>query len=92
MKIKSNSWKFVLKYIVVFFVCLVFAKAEINYISPFLIAFFFAGIYVGFEEKLLSIFVLSSALAVNPTLNSLLINITAVAVGLILFYIYNFSK
>ena len=92
MKIKSNSWKFVLKYIVVFFVCLVFAKAEINYISPFLIAFFFAGIYVGFEEKLLSIFVLSSALAVNPTLNSLLINITAVAVGLILFYIYKFSK
>ena len=92
MKIKSNSWKFILKYIVVFFVCLVFAKAEINYISPFLIAFFFAGIYVGFEEKLLSIFVLSSALAVNPTLNSLLINITAVAVGLILFYIYKFSK
>ena len=92
MKIKSNSWKFVLKYIVVFFVCLVFAKAEINYISPFLIAFFFAGIYVGFEEKLLSIFVLSSALAVNLTLNSLLINITAVAVGLILFYIYKFSK
>lgn len=92
MKIKSNSWKFVLKYIVVFFVCLVFAKAEINVLSPFLIAFFFAGIYVGFEEKLLSIFVLSSALAVNPTLNSLLINITAVAVGLILFYIYKFSK
>lgn len=92
MKIKSNSWKFVLKYIVVFFVCLVFAKAEINVLSPFLIAFFFAGIYVGFEEKLLSIFVLSSALAVNLTLNSLLINITAVAVGLILFYIYKFSK
>lgn len=92
MKIKSNSWKFVLKYIVVFFVCLVFAKAEINVLSPFLIAFFFAGIYVGFEEKLLSIFVLTSALAVSPTLNSLLINITAVAVGLILFYIYKFSK
>ena len=92
MKIKGNSKKFVLKYIAVFFVCLVLAKAQLNDLSPFLLAFFFAGIYVGFEEKLLSIFALTAALAVSPTLNSLLINITAIAIGLIVFYIYKFSK
>ncbi len=92
MKIKGNSKKFVLKYIAIFFVCIVFAKAQINGLSPFLLAFFFAGIYVGFEEKLLAIFTLSSALAVSPTINSLLINITSIAVGLIVFYIFKFSK
>lgn len=92
MKIKGNSKKFVLKYIAIFFVCIVFAKAQINGLSPFLLAFFFAGIYVGFEEKLLAIFTLSSALAVSLTINSLLINITSIAVGLIVFYIFKFSK
>ncbi len=92
MKIKTNSWKFVIKYLTIFFVCLVLANAQINGISPFLLAFFFAGIYVGFEEKLMSIFVLSSAVAINPNLNSFLINITAIAIGLIIFYIYKFMK
>ena len=85
MKIKGNSKKFVLKYLAIFFVCLVLSRAQINDLSPFLLAFFFAGIYVGCEEKLLSIFTLCSALAVDPSLDTLLINVTAVAVGLVVF-------
>ena len=92
MKIKGNSKKFVLKYLAIFFVCLVLSRAQINDLSPFLLAFFFAGIYVGCEEKLLSIFTLCSALAVDPSLDTLLINVTAVAVGLVVFYIFKFIK
>ena len=92
MKIKGNSYRFVLKYLVVFFICLVLSNANINGLSPFLIAFFFASIYVGLDYKLMATFTLCCALALEPTLESLLLNLTAVAVGILSYFIFRWSK
>lgn len=92
MKIKGNSYRFVLKYLVVFFICLVLSNANINGLSPFLIAFFFAGIYVGLDYRLMATFTLCCALALEPTLESLLVNLTAVAVGVLAHFIFRWSK
>lgn len=91
MKVKINS-KYIIKYLAVFFVCLVLANAKINNLSPFIYAFFFACLYVGFDEKLLAIFTLASATAVCPTLENFFVALTVGAVGLVVFYVHRLMK
>ena len=91
MKVKVNS-KYIIKYLAVFFVCLVLANAKVNILSPFVYAFFFACLYVGFDEKLLAIFTLASAVAVSPSLENFFVALTVVAVGLVVFYIHRLMK
>ncbi len=91
MKSKINT-KFILKYFALFFLCLVFANSEISGLSPFLFAFLFACVYVGLDEKLMSIFTLVSALVLDPTLESFYIAITFVAVCLIVYYFHRLIK
>ncbi|MBQ8281490.1 MAG: glycerol-3-phosphate acyltransferase, partial [Lachnospiraceae bacterium] len=78
----------VVKYFLYLVVCLILAKANLGSLSPFLFAFYFAGLYVGVEEKLLSFFTLASFVLVAPSLENLFIAITVVAVGMICFYIH----
>ena len=91
-KTKKISYKFILKYLVLFLICMLLANARVSSVSPFLFAFFFAGIYVGMEEKLLGIFTLCASMLINMSLNNLYVSITSVAVGLIMFYIFKFAK
>ncbi len=91
MKSKINS-KFILKYFALFFLTLVIANSEAKGLSPFLFALFFACIYVGLDEKLLSVFSLVSAMVVAPTLENFYIAITVVAVGLIMYYLHRLIK
>lgn len=91
-KTKKISYKFILKYLVLFLICILLANARVSSVSPFLFAFFFAGIYVGMEEKLLAIFTLCASMLINMSLNNLYVSITSVAVGLIMFYIFKFAK
>ena len=91
MKVKVNS-KYIIKYLAVFFVCLVLANAKVNNLSPFVYAFFFACLYVGFDEKLLAVFTLASAVAVSPSLENFFVALTVVAVGLVVFYIHRLMK
>lgn len=91
MKVKVNS-KYIIKYLAVFFVCLVLANAKVNNLSPFVYAFFFACLYVGFDEKLLAVFTLASAVAVSPSLETFFVALTVVAVGLVVFYIHRLMK
>ncbi len=90
--IKKFDLKIVLKYISIFLVSIILAKAEINGLSPFLFAFFIACLFVCLDEKIISFFVLLSAIIVSPTLENFLIALTVVAVGLISFYIHKFAK
>ena len=91
--VKSKiSYKFVLKYLALFFVCLVLSNGNINGISPFLFAFYFAGLYAGVDEKLLSAFTLASAVAVDVSLPSFYSALTVVAVGLVVFYFHKIIK
>lgn len=91
-KIKRVDYKYILKYLVLFFVSIVLGQAEINELSPFLFAFFFACVYVGLDEKLLGVFVVSSALLKNCSLASFFTAITVVAVGIIMKYIFRLAK
>ncbi len=75
-----------------FFACLVFANAKVYGISPFLFAFYFACVYVGVDEKLMAAFTLGSQLIVDFSLQSFLIAITVVTVGLINFYVDRLAK
>ena len=86
------NFKFVLKYLALFFICIVFAYGNINGISPFLFALFFAGLYAGLDEKLLAVFVLVSAVVVDLSLPSFYCALTVVAVGLCLFYFCRLIK
>lgn len=90
--IKKFDLKIILKYMSVFLVSIVLAKAQINGLSPFLFAFFIACLYVCLDEKIISVFALLSAIIISPTLESFLIALTVVAVGLISFYIHKFTK
>ena len=92
MKTKKVNGKFILKYLSIFFVCVVLANANINGLNPFLFAFLFACIFVGLDEKLIGIFVLCAAVLVNLTLSSLYIALTSVAVGLVVFYAHKIFK
>ncbi len=92
MKIKKLNISEILKYSAVAFVCVILARAELGSLSPFLFAFFFAGVFVGLNEKLLSVFVLLSGVLCEPTLESFLICLTVVAVGMVVFYFHKFIK
>ena len=89
---KDRVYLTILKYIAIYFICLIFAKAQIGELSPFLFAFYFALLYVGFDEKIAAAFVITSAVVVNYSLEYFLITTTVVAVGLINFYIHKLSK
>ena len=91
-KTKKINLKFILKYMALFFVSLLLANARVSGVSPFLFAFFFAGIFVGMDEKLLAVFTLSASMLTNMTLNNLYVSITVVAVGLIMFYVFKLMK
>ena len=91
-KLKKVDSKFILKYLGLFFVCIVLGLAEIDSLSPFLFAFFFACMYVGLDEKLLGVFVVCSALLVRCSLPSFFTAITVVAVGIIQKYIFRLAK
>ena len=88
-KFNKNSF---IKYFLYFVVCIVLANARLGVLSPFLFAFYFAGLFVGLEEKLLSFFALVSYVIVRPTLENFFIAITVVAIGLVCFYIHRLSK
>ncbi|MBR6779322.1 MAG: SpoIIE family protein phosphatase [Clostridia bacterium] len=92
MKIKKLKTQPILKYLVLLFVCFTFANAQINGLSPFLYAFLFALVFVGVDEKIASLFILTSAILFSPKLETLLVAITYVAVVLIVFYIHKALK
>lgn len=89
---KKFNYSVLLKYISLFFVCLVFANARLGELSPFLFAFYFALLYVGVNEKISSGFILCSACLIDFTIQTFFISITVVAIGLICFCIHKFSK
>ena len=92
MKIKKIDFNIVLKYISLAFVCLILSNAKVTDISPFLFAFYFACLFVGVDEKLISVFVIVSGLLFNWSIENFLVCTTVVAVGLIVFYIHKLSK
>ncbi len=79
-------------YAALFFVCLVLANAKINEVSPFLFAFLLACVFVGIDEKIMSVFSLTAAMIVNCSLSAFLIAITSVAVCLVNYYIHRLIK
>ena len=89
---KRFDYSGLLKYITLFFVCLIFANARLGEISPFLYAFYFALLYVGIDEKVSALFVLSSSCVICSTLESFFVDITVVAVGLINLYVHRLCK
>ncbi len=91
MKLKFN-FNTCLKYLALFFVCLVLSNARLGGLSPFLFAFFFACLYVGFDEKLLSIFTLASGMVFDVSLENFFVTITVVAIGIVVYYIHKLAK
>lgn len=92
MKIKNINSYLILKYLTLAFVCLILANSKIGDLSPMLFAFYFACIFVGVDEKLISAFVLLSSVCVNFSLETFLVAVTIVAVGLIVFYMHKFLR
>jgi len=92
MKIKKIYKNNLIKYCLIFLICLVFANAKVGELNPFLYAFFFAGLYVGINEKIFSIFALGASLLVMPTLQNFFITLTIVAVGVVVLYIHKLFK
>ena len=89
---KSFNLTKTLKYVALLFVCLVFANANIYGISPFLYAFLFACVFVGVDEKIMAVFTVGSAVAVEPSMQTFLTSLAVVAVCLISFYIHCLIK
>ena len=92
MKIKSLNKSIVFKYFLIGVVCFIFSCSSVGNFNPFLFAFFFAGLYVGLNEKILSVFVLLFSMLKNSTLNNIFITITVVAVGIVVLYIHKLFK
>jgi len=92
MKIKKIYKNNLINYCLFFLICLVFANAKVGELNPFLYAFFFAGLYVGINEKIFSIFALGASLLVMPTLQNFFITLTIVAVGVVVLYIHKLFK
>jgi len=92
MKIKKINYNNFLKYLSLGFVCLILSQAKISSLSPFLCAFFFACLYVGVDEKIISGLTLASGLLSEFNLETFLIYLTIVAVGLIVFYAHRLLK
>ena len=91
-KLKKIDGKFVLKYLVLFFLLLVLGEAEVKGLNPFLFAFFFACLYVGAEEKLCAIFTLAASMLSELSLENFLTTITVIGVGLVIFYLMRLLK
>lgn len=89
---KKSALNNVAKYCAIFFVCLVLANANIYEISPFLFAFYFACVFVGLDEKILSCFVIVCFMLGGICLQSFLIVATVVAVCLVNYYIHRLVK
>lgn len=89
---KKIELKVVFKYLSLLLVFLCLSKAEIYKISPFLFAFYFACVFVGFDEKIVSGFLLFSSIVANPNLQTILTSISVVAVCLISFYLFRLFK
>ena len=92
MKIKKINKNNLIKYCLICFACLIFANAKIGILTPFLFSFFFAGLYVGLNEKIFSIFVFASSMLITPTLENFFITLTVVAVGIIVLYVHKLFK
>ena len=92
MKIRKLNYNNILKYISLGFICLTLSQAKIGELNPFLCAFFFACLYVGVDEKIISAFTLFGGLLAGLYLENFLIYLTIVAVGLIVFYVHKFAK
>ena len=92
MKIKKLNYNNLLKYISLGFLCVVLSQANIGGLSPFLCAFFFACLYVGVDEKIISGFTLLGGVMAGFNLENFLIYLTIIAVGLVLVYVHKFSK
>lgn len=92
MKIKKINKNNLIKYCLICFACFIFANAKIGILTPFLFAFFFAGLYVGINEKMLSIFVLASSMLITPTLENFFITLTVIAVGVVVLYLHKLFK
>ncbi len=92
MKMKKLNTYDILKYFSLIFVCLVLSQAEIGGLSPFLFAFLFACVYVGLNEKFVSVLVLFCGTISDFSLENFLTALTVVFVALLVFYIHKFSK
>ena len=92
MKIKKINNKIILKYISIFLVCLILGQAEIGVLNPFLFAFFFACLFVGIDEKLMSIFTLIGGVLNDISLSNFFVCLTVVFVGLVVYYIHRLMK
>lgn len=92
VEVKKFSYNKFIGYLALFFACLVFANASVNDISPFLFAFLFASVFVGADEKLMSVFCLASSVIVDFSLQSFLTSITVVSVCLVNYYIHRLIK
>lgn len=89
---KRLTYKYILKYLATFFIMLVLSRANVDGMSPFIYAFFFACMFVGLDEKLSAIFCICSAVASSLSLETFLIAISSVGVGLITYYIHRLMK
>jgi stage II sporulation protein E len=92
MKFQNVKNKSILKYLTLCFVCLILSQAQISGLSPFLFAFYFACLYVGVDEKLISIFTLGFGFFASCCLENFLVCVTVVAVGLIVVFVHKFAK
>ncbi|MBE7076563.1 MAG: hypothetical protein E7374_01580 [Clostridiales bacterium] len=82
----------ILKYFYIFFIFLILGNSNLGGLNPFVYAFLFACLFVGFDEKLVGVFALVGAMVSNLTMQNLFIALTFVAVALINFYIHKLIK
>lgn len=92
MKIKKINNKIILKYISIFLVCLILGQAELGVLNPFLFAFFFACLFVGVDEKLISIFTMIGGVLNEISLSNFFVYLTVVFVGLVVYYTHRLMK
>ncbi len=91
-KRKKIDARFILSHLALFCLSLLLARAEVNALSPFLFAFFFACLYAGFDEKLISVFTLTAAVLSEVSVSSFYTALTVVAVGLVVYYFHRFFR
>lgn len=92
MKIKIINKSKIIKYFLILLITLLLSNASVGALSPFLFAFYFACLYVGINEKIISIINLFSYIVFNFSLQSFFISLTVSALGLIVFYVHKLFK
>ncbi len=92
MKLKNINCNTILKYLTLTFVCCVLSQAKLSELNPFLFAFFFACLFVGVDEKIISVITLAGGMLSGFTLENFLVHLTVVAIGLIVFYAHKLLK